>query len=1040
MLQTLQQLAVEATTSSANTAITGAIACVIFSHLDVLRGAPSKRMWRKWIPTIPWHHQSLIPASQSLKGDVDYLLLLQPDDNHIHLLWLKELLLFDTTLAAVIASLIICSVSLKNLVQNENDNGSKSWRWITSIWSSSKKEHVEITHTRKCLQMMQYQRSKLPTVNSLLTLSEELYQSSLLASYAGAVSCLSVASDVPSFSEIAVISSLSIAATVGFTVDVNYWMTYTPNVEMRDRWMIGVVTIPSYEHFNYPDRCLCLKHGVELTNTRINSFLQENVEPYHYPEDTSTDMVLRVADGAAMIASAVAPHFQRWNTALRIIGQISLFKQLAPYMLGYIALSSDVGEALADLASLMSLSQSGPQSTTQLIIGLYYLLVYRRGERGNHPTSALSDHSESSPGVVKEDASESDLYPIRKYACLAKFVYQETAADVQRLAVQQGFTLLVYEPLVNARHPPYCFFQDDNSKEILITIRGTKHLSDILIDICAKPAILKTPKNSYKVHRGMLRSALWIAVKIWHSVLVLVSKGFRFKVVGHSLGAGIGILLTTILREFDIIPELECVGFAMPSCCERSLAEKAESYCISAVNGDDLVPRVRSTSLHNLMTAVADPVLQDRSEKDLSGDTSAVLGRLATVWAPRVRKKSTNPKEPKEVKSPVIVDKDVHKGDYPHLRFGIKEEESFGVTVVFERQDYGLEELLISVKPSAPLSVVRAQAAAAAGMLAAADANLFIENKLISPTDVEKRTDTFFSKHLTHSCRLHVTRKIGGCSASELLILQFANPGESPESIGLLQLNFKESTVKAIVAALAAKSGRTNPTSIEVWSISGNNQQRIPAGTSGEGWNQSLHSLGLKSGDILLGRDSWGARLLNQQSNELLPNTSNVNTYPSSQSPTSASAERQKLLDADLIEFWPPGKIIHLYFVCGIAKATLLRPWARVLERIELSSKMGDDHRMDSMMRSLRSLSSCRKQSLAVPEWEPFGAAMQCCCCLTNFAWESTSSTAASQLRSRAHCHHCGKVVCTECRQNTLSSAASPSPTPICDTCFFSLA
>ena len=993
--------------------------------------------WHQWIP-VPWHYH--LPTAST--DCINYLFLLQTCKGDLkYLMWLREVTTdaFREAHEAAIAASFVCVVSISEVLRkHESGVRSKPWKWITSIWSGTSKKCLATgPRTRRYLHMMEHDRCRNPAIAKLIELSDELQSATQTAAVVAVVGCLSAASDVSTFSDIATASALCIVTTVGFAVDTAFWMSYTPNVDMNDNWMTGVLSIPCYEHFTYVERCGCLKHGVELTDTRINNFLQGNVEPYQYPEDTSTDMAMRVADGAALIASAVAPHFQRWNTALRIIGQISLFKQLAPYMLGYIALSSDVGEALADLASLMSVSQSGPQSNTQLIIGLYYLLVYRRGERGNHPTCALSEHSESSPGVVKENASESDLFPIRKYACLVKFVYQETAADVQRLAAQQGFTLLAYEPLVNARHPPYCLFQDDTSKEIIIAVRGTKHLSDILIDICAKPAVLKTPNNSYKVHRGMLRSALWIAVKIWHPLLVLASKGYEFKIVGHSLGAGIGALLATILREFEIIPRLECVGFAMPSCCERSLAEKAEAYCISAVNGDDLVPRVRSTSLHNLMTAVADPVLQDRSEKDLSGDTSAVLGRLATIWAPRVRKQSAKPK-----KNAPASTKENLKDNYLRSLGGSTEDTFVNVVVVFERQDYGLEELSIEVRPTAPLSIVRAQAAAAASMAAASNANIFIDNHLITESDVTRRIDEFFPRYMTtRNCSVYMTRKIEECSASELLVLQFANPGESPESIGLLQLDFNVSTVKAIVAALAAKSGRINPTAIEVWSVSPDGvQNRIPVGVSGEGWNQTLRSLNLKSGDILLGRDSWGARLLNKQTSDApLGNIlSNCGSNTSLRDTTTDSTGELAAGD-DLIEFWPPGKIIHLYFVCGVVKAALLRPWARVLERIELSSKMGDDHRMDSLMRSLRSLTRCRERNHPIPEWEPFGAAMQCRCCRTNFAWESTSSTAASQLRSRAHCHHCGKIVCTECRQNKLSSDASPSPAPICDTCFFNV-
>lgn len=70
---------------------------------------------------------------------------------------------------------------------------------------------------------------------------------------------------------------------------------------------------------------------------------------------------------------------------------------------------------------------------------------------------------------------------------------------------------------------------------------------------------------------------------------------------GHSLGAGAASIATLILQT--VYPSVSAYCFACPSCVSSSLLPSLENCVVSVQNMHDLIPRMNSTSMHEVKKA-----------------------------------------------------------------------------------------------------------------------------------------------------------------------------------------------------------------------------------------------------------------------------------------------------------------------------------------------------------------------------------------------------------------------------------------------------
>nr|CAB3497557.1 unnamed protein product [Digitaria exilis] len=84
---------------------------------------------------------------------------------------------------------------------------------------------------------------------------------------------------------------------------------------------------------------------------------------------------------------------------------------------------------------------------------------------------------------------------------------------------------------------------------------------------------------------------------------ILIHKA-RARVIGHSMGAGIGSILTYILREHYEFSSCSCLAFAPPACMTWELAESGKDFITSLVNRNDVVPAISKVSSESLRSEV----------------------------------------------------------------------------------------------------------------------------------------------------------------------------------------------------------------------------------------------------------------------------------------------------------------------------------------------------------------------------------------------------------------------------------------------------
>jgi len=126
---------------------------------------------------------------------------------------------------------------------------------------------------------------------------------------------------------------------------------------------------------------------------------------------------------------------------------------------------------------------------------------------------------------------------------------------------------------VDVAETPFFVAIDYSKAKIVISIRGTLSMKDVLTDLNAEGDVLplNPPRDDFIGHKGMVQAAVYIQNKLAEENLIhralshnpaKNTPSFTLVIVGHSLGAGTAAILAILLKAD--YPSLQCFSYSPP--------------------------------------------------------------------------------------------------------------------------------------------------------------------------------------------------------------------------------------------------------------------------------------------------------------------------------------------------------------------------------------------------------------------------------------------------------------------------------------------
>ncbi|KAM6155294.1 diacylglycerol lipase-beta [Rhynchocyon petersi] len=152
---------------------------------------------------------------------------------------------------------------------------------------------------------------------------------------------------------------------------------------------------------------------------------------------------------------------------------------------------------------------------------------------------------------------------------------------------------------------PFLVALDHRKEAVVVAVRGTMSLQDVLTDLSAESETLDLglEVQDCLAHKGISQAARYVYQRLTNDGILSqafsIAPEYRLVLVGHSLGAGAAALLALMLR--NAYPQVKCYAFSPPrGLLSKSLYEYSKSFIVSLVLGKDVIPRLSVANLEDL--------------------------------------------------------------------------------------------------------------------------------------------------------------------------------------------------------------------------------------------------------------------------------------------------------------------------------------------------------------------------------------------------------------------------------------------------------
>lgn len=169
------------------------------------------------------------------------------------------------------------------------------------------------------------------------------------------------------------------------------------------------------------------------------------------------------------------------------------------------------------------------------------------------------------------------------------------------------------------KQPAYYIARDAEHNSIVLAVRGTLTLKDVLTDFCASTINFdergKGQGGKYRAHSGMVDAAAHIASKAGDIVKNELNANPEYKlvIVGHSLGGGVAAIITAMWqRRFR--DRIRSIGYGNPCIFPLDLTKAFDNLISVEARGD----RVATLSLGHLAdtTKAVSKLCRDRGMRN----------------------------------------------------------------------------------------------------------------------------------------------------------------------------------------------------------------------------------------------------------------------------------------------------------------------------------------------------------------------------------------------------------------------------------------